>query len=298
MLAIQHLSKRFGSLQALTDVSFDVKAGEIMGLIGQNGAGKSTTFHSILGFLKYDGTITWNNQPITENVFDEIGYLPEERSLMPKLTVEQQIIYLARLKNKSAKEIRPQIDDWLAKFAVKGKRSDKIKDLSKGNQQKSQLICTLIHQPKLLILDEPFSGLDPVNVDLLEQAIMMAKQQGTAIIFSSHDMGNVTALCDRLIMLKTGHVVLNGRIDDVRNQFGKNHLFVTTDWTADRLAQLSQVTEVTQLTAERYLLRLADPAAGPAIFQQLTQGQYIEEFSQQAPTLDEIFRMKVGEANA
>ncbi|ATO44715.1 ABC transporter ATP-binding protein [Loigolactobacillus coryniformis] len=298
MLAIKQLSKKFGSLQALKDVSFTVQTGEIMGLIGQNGAGKSTTFHSILGFLKYAGKISWHDQPITEAVFDEIGYLPEERSLMPKLTVEQQIVYLARLKNKSAKEIRPQIDDWLAKFVVKGKRTDKIKDLSKGNQQKIQLICTLIHRPKLLILDEPFSGLDPVNVDLLEQAIFEAKKQGAAIIFSSHDMGNVTALCDRLIMLKAGQVVLNGRVDDVREQFGKNHLFVTTDWSQERLAQLPQVVKVTQLAARRFLLQLADPAAGPEIFRQLTQGQYIEEFSQQAPTLDEIFRMKVGEQDA
>ncbi|MFD1317133.1 ABC transporter ATP-binding protein [Loigolactobacillus zhaoyuanensis] len=298
MLAIEHLSKSFGPLQALNDVSFTIQPGEIMGLIGQNGAGKSTTFHSILGFLKYSGQIRWHDQPITESVFDEIGYLPEERSLMPKLTVEQQIVYLARLKNKSAKEIKPQIDDWLAKFAVKGKRTDKIKDLSKGNQQKIQLICTLIHQPKLLILDEPFSGLDPVNVDLLEQAIFAAKKQGAAIIFSSHDMGNVEALCDHLIMLKAGHVALSGRLDEVRNQFGKTHLFVTTDWVQARLEQLPQVVKVTQLAPQRYLLQLADPAAGPEIFQQLTQGHYIEEFSQQAPTLDEIFRMKVGETNA
>ncbi|MFC6169222.1 ABC transporter ATP-binding protein [Loigolactobacillus jiayinensis] len=298
MLAIQHLSKHFGTLQALDDVNFTIQPGEIMGLIGQNGAGKSTTFHSILGFLKYSGQISWHDQPITESVFDEIGYLPEERSLMPKLTVEQQIVYLARLKNKSAKEIKPQIYDWLAKFAVKGKRTDKIKDLSKGNQQKIQLICTLIHRPKLLILDEPFSGLDPVNVDLLEQAIFAAKKAGAAIIFSSHDMGNVEALCDHLIMLKAGHVVLRGRLDDVRNQFGKTHLFVTTAWPQAQLEQLPQVVKVTQLATQRYLLQLADQAAGPEIFRQLTQGQYIEEFSQQAPTLDDIFRMKVGEANA
>ncbi|KIS03825.1 ABC transporter ATP-binding protein [Paucilactobacillus wasatchensis] len=298
MLAIQHLSKQFGTLKALSDVNFTVAQGEIMGLIGQNGSGKSTTFHSILNFLKYDGQISWNNAPITEAVFDEIGYLPEERSLMPKLTVEQQIIYLARLKNQSAKLIRPQIDGWLKKFSVKGKRTDKIKDLSKGNQQKVQLICTLIHRPKLLILDEPFSGLDPVNVDLLEQAIIEAKQQGTAIIFSSHDMGNVEALCDRLLMLKLGKVVLNGRIEDVRNQFGKDRLFVTTDWEEQRLKQLEHVVEVTRLADKKYLLKLDDPVAGRAIFHALTQGDYIEEFSQQAPSLDEIFRMKVSDQDA
>ncbi|WP_137596716.1 ABC transporter ATP-binding protein [Paucilactobacillus kaifaensis] len=299
MLEIKHLSKQFGDLQALNDVSFSVQSGQIMGLIGQNGAGKSTSFHSILNFLKYDGQISWNDAPITETVFNEIGYLPEERSLMPKLTVEQQIIYLARLKGKAAKEIRPKIDVWLDKFAVKGKRTDKIKDLSKGNQQKIQLICTLIHQPKLLILDEPFSGLDPVNVDLLEQAIFEAKKQGTAIIFSSHDMGNVETLCDQLIMLKAGRVVLSGRIEDVRSQFGKNHLFVTTNsWDYDRLIKLAHVTAVERLADHRYLLKLDDPAVGPDLFQQLTNGKYVEEFSQQAPTLDEIFKLKAGEPNA
>lgn len=140
-------------------------------------AGKSTTFHSILNFLSYEGTISWNDQTINETVFDQIGYLPEERSLMPKLTVEQQILYLAQLKGQPARKIKGEIDDWLQRFEVKGKRTDKIRALSKGNQQKIQLICTLIHRPSLIILDEPFSGLDPVNVDLLEQAILTAKQQ-------------------------------------------------------------------------------------------------------------------------
>lgn len=183
MLAIEHLSKHFGELQALNDVNFNVEKGEIMGLIGQNGAGKSTTFHSILSFIHYDGTINWDGQPITEAVFNQIGYLPEERSLMPKMTIEQQILYLAQLKGQSARKIRSEIDDWMARFEVKGKKNDKIKSLSKGNQQKVQLICTLIHHPSLIILDEPFSGLDPVNVDLLEQAISNAKREGAAIIF-------------------------------------------------------------------------------------------------------------------
>lgn len=294
MLTLEHLHKQFGNLTALDDVSFKVPDGQITGLIGQNGSGKSTTFHSILNFLKYDGTIRWQGKPITESVFDEIGYLPEERSLMPKLTIEQQIVYLARLKDQPAKVIRPQIDNWLKKFAVKGKKTDRIKSLSKGNQQKVQLICTLIHRPKLVILDEPFSGLDPVNADLLKQAILETKAQGAAIIFSSHDMANVESLCDQLVMLRTGDVVLNGSITDVRNQFGRSELYVTTDWSEERLRQLPHVTDVNRLRGDRFLLRLDDEKAGPEIFQQLTNGQYIQEFSQQPPTLDEIFRMEAG----
>ena len=297
MLKIQNISKNFGDLKALDNVSFDVGDGQIMGLIGQNGAGKSTTFHSILNFLNYQGSITWNEAPITETVFDEIGYLPEERSLMPKLTIEQQIIYLARLKNKSVKEIRPQIDDWLKKFAVKGTKKDKIKDLSKGNQQKVQLICTLIHHPKLIILDEPFSGLDPVNSDLLKQAIVEAKNQGAAIIFSSHDMENVEEVCDHLIMLRNGQVVLHGTVREVRQSFGKTRIIVTTDWTKEQLEALPHVVAVESHEEKRYILSLDEEAAGSEIFDQLTQGKYIEEFSQQPPTLNEIFRLKAGERN-
>lgn len=294
MLSIKHLRKQFGSVKALDDVSFDVPDNQITGLIGQNGSGKSTTFHSILNFLKYDGEIRWNGQPIKEADFDSIGYLPEERSLMPKLTIEQQIIYLARLKSKPAKEIRPQIDGWLEKFAVKGKKTDKIKDLSKGNQQKVQLIVTLIHHPRLIILDEPFSGLDPVNADLLKKAILEARDQGAAIIFSSHDMANVEAACDRLVMLRTGDVVLNGTISEVRDQFGKSEIYVTTDWTEDQLKQLPHVIKVQNIRGNRFLLQIDDPSKGPEVFEKLTDGKYIEEFSQQPPTLDEIFRMKAG----
>jgi len=216
---------------------------------------------------------------------------------MPKLTVELHIVYLARLKNKPAKEIRPQIDSWLEKFAVKGTKKDKIKSLSKGNQQKVQLICTLIHDPKLIILDEPFSGLDPVNSDLLKQAIIDARDNGASIIFSSHDMENVEEVCDSLVMLKDGQIVLNGTVGDVRDTFGKTRLFVTTDWTADRLSELPHVVSVTQREQKRYLLDLDDENAGKEIFNTLTNGQYIEEFSQQPPTLNEIFRMKAGDHN-
>lgn len=297
MLRIEHISKSFGDMKALNDVSFTVNDGQILGLIGQNGAGKSTTFHSILNFLKYQGKITWNDQVINETVFDKIGYLPEERSLMPKLTIQQQIIYLAQLKNKSAKEIRPQIDLWLKRFAVKGVEKDKIKDLSKGNQQKVQLICTLIHHPKLIILDEPFSGLDPVNADLLKQAILTAKAEGAAIIFSSHDMENVEELCDKLVMLRDGQVVLKGTVHDVRQSFGRIRITVTTDWSQEQLQLLPHVIKVERQEEKRYILSLDDEDAGSEIFDQLTQGKYIEEFSQQPPTLNEIFRLKVGEAH-
>ncbi|MFD1421588.1 ABC transporter ATP-binding protein [Lactiplantibacillus songbeiensis] len=294
MLSVAHISKHFGSLHALNDVSFDVHDGEIMGLIGQNGAGKSTTFHSILNFLKFDGAITWNGQPLSADDYNQIGYLPEERSLMSKLTITQQIVYLARLKNQPANVIKPKINDWMQRFAVKGQPTDKINKLSKGNQQKVQLICTLIHEPQLIILDEPFSGLDPVNADLLKQAIVAAKQRGAAIIFSSHDMSNVEEICDTLVMLRNGEVVLNGTVDGVRNQFGRTRLFLTTDWSAEQLSTLDGVDSVTAIGPNHYRLKLTNADAGPAIFDAVTKGHYIQEFSQQPPTLDEIFRTEAG----
>ncbi|CAJ1229484.1 ABC transporter ATP-binding protein [Lactiplantibacillus xiangfangensis] len=294
MLSVAHISKTFGTVKALNDVSFDVHDGEIMGLIGQNGAGKSTTFHSILNFLAFDGQITWNGQPLTADDYNQIGYLPEERSLMPKLTITQQIVYLARLKNQPASITKPKIKEWMQRFAVKGQPSDRIKKLSKGNQQKVQLICTLIHDPQLIILDEPFSGLDPVNADLLKQAILDAKQRGATIIFSSHDMSNVEEICDALVMLRNGQAVLKGTIDDVRQQFGRTRLFLTTDWTSDQLAALNGVTNVKTIGPQRYQLQLADANVGPAIFDAVTAGHYVPEFSQQPPTLDEIFRTEAG----
>lgn len=293
MLSVAHIHKDFGTVTALNDVSFDVHDGEIMGLIGQNGAGKSTTFHSILNFLTFDGQITWNGQPLTAADYDQIGYLPEERSLMSKLTITQQIVYLARLKNQSANVTKSKINDWMTRFAVKGQPNDKINKLSKGNQQKVQLICTLIHDPKLIILDEPFSGLDPVNADLLKQAIVDAKNRGASIIFSSHDMSNVEAICDSLVMLRDGEVVLQGTVDDVRAQFGRTRLFLTTDWTEEQLTALPGVLTVAPQGTGRYRLELQNAEAGRAIFDQVTAGQYIQEFSQQPPTLDEIFRTEV-----
>lgn len=295
MLTLTHLEKSFGAMKAVDDVSFTVQPGEILGLIGQNGAGKTTTFRMILNFLTPDsGTILWQGHAFTSRDYDQLGYLPEERGLYPKMTVEQQILYFAQLRGRTAAEIKPQIDEWLARFAVKGQRTDKIKDLSKGNQQKVQLIATLIHKPALIILDEPFSGLDPVNAGLLEDGILWLKSQGSAIIFSSHDMTNVAKISDRIVMLRNGQVVLSGSVDEVRAQFGRTKLFLESPLTQSELEQIDGVSRVTR-HGHQFELTLADEAVGKEIFERATQAGYIPEFSQQAPSLDEIFRLKVGE---
>lgn len=184
MLEVSNLRKSFGETVAVDGLSFTIEPGEIMGLIGQNGAGKTTTFRLILNLLVANaGQTLWNGESIGEGLLDNIGYLPEERGLDEKLTVEQQLLYLGQLNGMTKREVTESIDTWMERFQVKGDRKDKISSLSKGNQQKVQLIATLMHEPDLIILDEPFSGLDPVNAELLEDGIRHAAKRGASIIF-------------------------------------------------------------------------------------------------------------------
>ena len=176
MLEVKNLRKTFGDLTAVEDVSFTIRPGDIMGLIGQNGAGKTTTFRIILDLLTADeGEVLWENKRLSKKSSIKQGIFQKKEGLYPKVSIENQILYFAQLRGKKKSEISPLIDDWLKKFDVKGKKTDKVKTLSKGNQQKVQLICTLIHEPELIILDEPFSGLDPVNAELLEEGIREAQ---------------------------------------------------------------------------------------------------------------------------
>ncbi|MBO0486722.1 ABC transporter ATP-binding protein [Vagococcus fluvialis] len=299
MLEVEGLTKAFGEMKAVDNVSFRIPDGKILGLIGQNGAGKSTTFRLILNFLDQDkGMISWNGQPINEEDYNIIGYLPEERGLYPKVTIEDQLIYFGRLRGKSKKEIMPLIDKWMEKFQVKGKKTDKVKSLSKGNQQKVQLISTLIHEPKLVILDEPFSGLDPVNAELLKQGIIELKDQGSCVIFSSHNMENVEQICDHLVMLKNGKMVLNGRVDEIREQFGRTQLQIETTISKEELETIPGVLEVVEKRTNVFNIRLEDPSVGKVIFDKaLELTNYLPVFNQQPPTLEEIFKLKVGEEN-
>ncbi|AGY81206.1 MULTISPECIES: ABC transporter ATP-binding protein [Carnobacterium] len=296
MLEVKNLKKTFGTLTAVDDISFTIPDGQILGMIGQNGAGKTTTFRLILNFLTADsGEVLWNGRPLQKTDYDVIGYLPEERGLYPKVSIEDQIIYFAQLRGKSKKEIKPQIDKWMEKFQVKGKKTDKIKSLSKGNQQKVQLIATLIHQPKLVILDEPFSGLDPVNAGLLEAGIKELKEQGACVIFSSHNMNNVEEICDKLVMLRNGSMVLDGTVQEIRAKFGRKKLFLETPLSIDELSKMHGVIKAKVTKDGVKVLELENPEDGKAIFEQVTKNGYITTFSQQSPTIEEIFKMKAGE---
>lgn len=298
MLEVKHLYKSFGNVVAVDDVSFKVEPGTIMGLIGPNGSGKTTIFRLILDFLKLEknSEVLWNGQPFSSNMADNIGYLPEEHGVYEQMTVEQQIIYFAELRGMKRKDIINRIDNWMERFSVKGKRTDKIKTLSKGNQQKVQLIATLIHEPKLVILDEPFSGLDPVNANLLQEGIISLRDLGSAIIFSSHNMNNVESLCDNLTMIVNGEQVLYGAINKVRESFGRTHINVLgTPLTQEEVLDLDGVLSINQTSDGIFHLTIDDEARGPELQRALSQGQYLSVYAQLPPTLESIFKMKVGE---
>ncbi|HEM6156544.1 TPA: ABC transporter ATP-binding protein [Streptococcus suis] len=296
MLEVRHLCKSYGTKEVLKDISFTIPSGTICGLVGKNGAGKTTFFHSLLRFVSYEGEIVLDKQSVTPDLFSKIGYLPEERSLMPKLTIFEQVRYLASLKGMTSKEVAEKLPGWMERLQVKGKMNDKIKSLSKGNQQKIQLIVTLIHQPSLIILDEPFSGLDPVNTDLLKRVILEEKERGATLIFSDHVMTNVEELCDQLLMIQDGQLVLNGGIQEIRRQFGRTRLFISSDVARERLEGLPHVLSVQMTNQDKWRLVLDDEAAGPELFQLISGGNYLATFDQQAPTIDEIFKIKSGVA--
>lgn len=298
MLEVKHLRKTFGDLVAVDDLNFTIKPGEIMGLIGKNGSGKTTTFRIILKLMPSDsGEVFWNGEPIDEKLYNHLGFLPEERGLDPKQTIEEQILFFAELRGKKPSEIRPKIDEWLDRFQVKGKKTDLIKTLSKGNQQKVQVITTLIHEPDFIVLDEPFSGLDPVNAELLEQGIREASERGAAIIFSSHNMNNVEELCDTLIMIQDGVQRLSGKVRDIRNSYGRTELFLESDLTMQEIEAVEGVESIDMVDEDVYKIHLSDEAVGHKIFTLANKDGFIPTFSQQPPSLDTIFKRIAGEKN-
>lgn len=298
MLEVSNLRKSFGETVAVDGLSFTIEPGEIMGLIGQNGAGKTTTFRLILNLLVANaGQTLWNGESIGEGLLDNIGYLPEERGLDEKLTVEQQLLYLGQLNGMTKREVTESIDIWMDRFQVKGDRKDKISSLSKGNQQKVQLIATLMHEPDLIILDEPFSGLDPVNAELLENGIRHAAKRGASIIFSSHNMANVESLCQSVVMLKNGRQVLGGTIDEVKSLFDRLKIYLEAPIATVELEAISGVQSVEQLDARHRLIHIEQEAVGRDVFEAAHQSGTVYQFSQQAPTLEEIFKERAVESD-
>lgn len=294
MLKVENLSKSFGDLLALNRADFEVKDGELFGVIGQNGAGKSTLFRCIMNFYsKYDGNITYNGKKFSKVPLEKIGFLPEERSLDPKRKVEDQIRYFAKL-NKMKNISDEKLKEWFDYFEIDGKLSSKIKELSKGNQQKVQLLCALIYKPEFVILDEPFSGLDPYNIRLLEKIIKDVNKEGTTIMFSSHNMENVESLCQKLIMLKKGNIVLNGSPQEIRNSYERKKLVVES--SEDLFFLNDENIEMISQDENIWTFILKDEEYAKVIFKKIVDNVgFVPYFDQSPPTLNEIFARKVEE---
>ncbi|KGX86156.1 ABC transporter ATP-binding protein [Pontibacillus marinus] len=295
-LSLHNVTKRFGSFTAVDQLSLQIPENQIFGFLGANGAGKTTTFRMILGLIDAsEGHITWNNGAINYSKSHLIGYLPEERGLYPKLTVKDQLIYLGRLRGMNKSDIIKELDGWLERFNVPEYKNKKIEELSKGNQQKIQFISAVIHKPKLLILDEPFSGLDPVNVEVLKKAVINLKESGTSIVFSSHRMDHVEELCEHLCILHKGQPVVHGGLKDIKRSFGKKNVVVHADFDLNYLKDLPGVVTYKPST-EGCELQVESEQVAQDVFQALSGKGFVRTFDLEEPSLNDIFIEKVGDS--
>ena len=295
MLKVDNIVKYYDKVCAVNKLSFEVNDGEIFGLLGENGAGKTTTFRVIMGLLKPDaGKVTLNDKEIDYSVTDSIGFLTEERSLQTKLTVEDQLKFYGSLKGMDEDELNKKIDELLNEFDVFDYKKKKIKELSKGNQQKIQFISAIINDPKLLILDEPFTGLDPLNVSKFKEYIRKLQSNGAIIIFSSHQLEHIEEFCEKLVILVKGKSILEGYIDDIKRDYRKKNIFIKGDIDIDKIKSLKGVLEVNK-KKEEYEIKIESEEIVPRVFELISKNK-ITKFVVEEATLNEIFISKVGEA--
>lgn len=295
MLKVENVTKYYGDFLAVDNLSFTVKPGEIFGLLGVNGAGKTTTFRMIMGLLEMSsGSITLDDKKIDYSVTDKIGFLTEERSLLTKLTVKEQCIYYGTLKGMTEKKIIERLDFLLEKFQISEYKEKKIKELSKGNQQKIQFITAIINEPKLLILDEPFSGLDPFNIELFKKEIVEMSKKGSMIIFSSHRMDHVELFCEKLIVLVKGSAVLQGELKQIKESYRKKNIIVEGDINVDEVKKIKGVIDVNTM-ATYYEVKIESKDVVEEVFKYITTCKNITKFAVEEPSLNEIFIAKVGE---
>lgn len=293
-LVLKNVTKRFGKATAVDDLSLEIPEKEMFGFLGGNGAGKTTTFRMILGLLEPSGgEISWNGDSISYDKSHLIGYLPEERGLYPKLKVRDQIVYLGKLRGMKKSEIISELEAWLERFKVPEYIDKKVEELSKGNQQKIQFISAVIHKPKLLIMDEPFSGLDPINVEMLKEAVVDLKEGGTSIIFSSHQMDHVEELCEHLCILQKGKQIVHGSLRDIKSSYGKKNLIVHGDIDLQFLRDHDGVTKYKPVTGGCEL-QIENEDVAQSIFASLQGKGFIRKFDLEEPSLNDIFIEKVG----
>ncbi|PIW70325.1 MAG: ABC transporter, partial [Ignavibacteriales bacterium CG12_big_fil_rev_8_21_14_0_65_30_8] len=227
VLEVKNLYKSFGPIKAVDDVTFNVPQGSVFGLIGRNGAGKTTTLRMMMNIYTPDsGEILFHGKPIDNDFKKSVGYLPEERGLYKKMTVMDTLLFFADVKGKSGNEIKKKAIEYLEKFDLADRKTTKIQDLSKGNQQKIQFIATILHDPEFLVLDEPFSGLDPINTDLLRQIIIELRDKGKVIIFSTHLMDFAEKMCDYITMIEQGKIILDGKLSELKTKYAKRNVSI------------------------------------------------------------------------
>lgn len=295
MLKLENITKYYGDFLAVDNLSFTVKEGEIFGLLGVNGAGKTTTFRMIMGLLEpTNGEITLDDKKIDYDVTDNIGFLTEERSLLTKLTVKEQCIYYGTLKGMSEKDIIERMDFLLNKYGIPEYRDKKIKELSKGNQQKIQFITAILNNPKLLILDEPFSGLDPFNVELFENEIREMSKNGSMIIFSTHRMDHVELFCKKIVIIMRGKSVLEGELKEIKERYMKKNIFIKGNIKKEDLLNIEGVYEVKE-NANEFEVKINNADVVSNVFKKIKDAE-ITKFVVEEPSLNEIFVAKVGES--
>lgn len=296
MLKVKNVSKYYDTIKAVDDLSFEVKEGEIFGLLGVNGAGKTTTFRMIMGLLEPNkGVITLNEKPIDYKAVEKIGFLTEERSLLPKLTVKEQVIYYGTLKGMKESDILKKLDYWLERFGVSEYKERKIKELSKGNQQKIQFITAIIHEPDLLVLDEPFTGLDPINVEMFMDVIREFKAKHKMIIFSSHRMEHVELFCEKLVILKKGKAVLSGKLSEIKKDYRKKIIKIIGEVDLEALKKIEGVIDVVKENLE-IVVKIASDDFIENVFAYVKKSSNITKFVVEDASLNEIFLNTVGEA--
>ena len=294
MLKVENITKKYGDNVAVNNLSFTVDAGEIFGLLGENGAGKTTTFRIIMGLIDAnEGKVTLDGKKIDYSETDNIGFVTEERSLLTKLTVQEQIEFYGTLKGLDKDTIDKRLDYWLEKFEITSYKNRKIKELSKGNQQKIQFISSIINEPKLLILDEPFTGLDPINVKLMKDAIYYLKEKGCSIIFSSHQMEYIEDFCEKLILLVKGNTILDGELDDIKENYAKKNIMIKgEDIDISAIKKLKGVISVEKTRGELEV-KIANKEVAPKVFD-IIKNSNITKYDVVSPSLNEIFIASVG----
>ncbi len=288
-LTLDRIRKEYDNKVAVNDLSLEVPDGVIYGIIGPNGAGKTTTIRMVMNITVPDsGQVLYNGSPVQEEFKDRVGYLPEERGLYKKMTLLEVITYMAELKGKSASSIAKDIDPWLERMDLAAYKARKVEELSKGMQQKLQFITTVIHDPEMIILDELFSGLDPLNIELIKNTILDLKRAGKTILFSTHVMEQAEKLCDHICMISGGNKVIDGKLSDVKAQFGKNTVQIDIEGDGGFVRSLPGVRNLSEFN--NYVeVELNDGADPDALLKAIVQKVSVRRFEVMEPSLYSIF---------